>query len=526
MKKFGIAVLGIFAAVLLAGCNSGLNGDQSVEYGSLTMNLASDSRYLDVSEIKKATVNVWYNKSEKVSKTDVSVSAGKGSVTIENIPAGSNRVVEVIGYKATGVEGKRLYHVTNITGGNTTSISSIKDGKDSAKGKAYLALLNAGVSVSGVSLDGFDAEKSAYYFDADSFAQAYKSDESVSPSSYYTAAKTVTLSSIVNAAGYTVWIGDPLSEKLSITSNSTTTDTIENVAPGTWTIYANNGSNVKSVGTVTVAGSNVSFDKTIGSPYDGHVVVYVSAASAPRLWIWQASGSYTDGKDVLGCEWNDRPTMSAADGMYDNDGWYMYDLTANGCTYTDGIAFNFILDSGSNIESGKTATFWYDAKGLCGTEKKFYDSDPTEGKLSSDATLASISVNGTSLTGFASGTTNYSTSVATTVTSATVTAVANYSAATVVVSPSGSTDLTEGVAKAFTITVTAEDGTTTKTYTVNVTRATANDTTLSSITVNGKSATISGTTATANITGSEDSLSITSIVANAVDSSATITYSA
>ena len=126
MKKFGIAVLGIFAAVLLAGCNNGLNGDQNLEYGSLTMNMASDSRYLDVSEIKKATVNVWYNKSEKVSKTDVSVSAGKGSVTIENIPAGSNRVVEVIGYKATGVEGKRLYYVTNITGGNTNSISSIR----------------------------------------------------------------------------------------------------------------------------------------------------------------------------------------------------------------------------------------------------------------------------------------------------------------------------------------------------------------------------------------------------------------
>ena len=526
MKKFGIAVLGIFAAVLLAGCNSGLNGDQSVEYGSLTMNLASDSRYLDVSEISKATVNVWYNKSEKVSKPDVSVSAGKGSVTIENIPAGSNRVVEVIGYKATGVEGKRLYYVTNITGGNTNSISSIKDGKDSAKGKAYLALLNAGVSVSGVSLDGFDAEKSAYYFDADSFAQAYKSDESVSPSSYYTAAKTVTLSSIVNAAGYTVWIGDPLSEKLSITSNSTTTDTIENVAPGTWTVYANNGSTVKSVGTVTVAGSNVSFDKTIGSPYNGHMVVYVSAESAPRLWIWQVSGSYTDGSTVLGCEWNSRPTMAAADGMYDNAGWYMYDLTANGCNYTDGIAFNIKLNEDENVITGKTATFWYDAKGLCGTEEEFYDSDPTEGKLSSDATLASISVNGTVLTGFASGTTNYSTSVATTVTSATVTAVANYSAATVVVSPSGSTDLTEGVAKTFTITVTAEDGTTTKTYTVNVTRATANDTTLSSITVNGKSATISGTTATANITGSEDSLSITSIVATAVDSSATITYSA
>ena len=526
MKKFGIAVLGIFAAVLLAGCNSGLNGDQSVEYGSLTMKLASDSRYLDVSEISNATVNVWYNKSEKVSKTDVSVSAGKGSVTIENIPAGSNRVVEVIGYKATGVEGKRLYYVTTINGGNNNVISSIKDGKDSAKGKAYLALLNAGVSVSGVSLDGFDSEKSAYYFDADSFAQAYKSDESVSPSSYYTAAKTVTLSSITNAAGYTVWIGDPLSEKLSIESDDVENASIENVAPGSWNVYVDDGSSSqgtsspKIVGTITVSASDAVFNTSIGNLLKGKTVIFAKTTYS-NIYVW-----YDGSETALNGSWPGDEFTSSDCSLYMNDatGWKMVDITSSYNSNLGTIDFIITNSSGGkeyndDLKSGKSATFWFDGE-------SYYDSDPTEGKLSSDATLASISVNGTALTDFASDTTNYSTSVATTVTSATVTAVANYSAATVVVSPSGSTELTEGVAKAFTITVTAEDGTTTKTYTVNVTRATANDTTLSSITVNGKAATISGTTATANITGSEDSLSITSIVATAVDSSATVTPSA
>ncbi len=522
MKKFGIAVLGFFAAVLLAGCNSGLNGDQSVEYGSLTMNLASDSRYLDVSEISKATVNVWYNKSEKVSKTDVSVSAGKGSVTIENIPAGSNRVVEVIGYKATGVEGKRLYYVTTINGGNNV-ISSIKDGAESAKGKAYLALLNAGVSVSGVSLDGFDAEKSAYYFDADSFAQAYKANSSVSPSSYYTAAKTVTLSSIVNAAGYTVWIGDPLSEKYEIQTDDIKSISIENVAVGTWNVYVDDGDSsgsAKNVGTVEVSSTSAIFDTTIGNLLKGKTVIFAKTTYS-NIYVW-----YDGSETALNGSWPGAAFTSSDCSLYMNDatGWKMADITSS---YNSNLGtIDFIItnsDGGKeyndDLKSGKSATFWFDGE-------SYYDSDPTEGKLSSDATLASISVNGTALTGFASGTTSYSISVATSVTSATVTAVANYSAATVVVSPSGSTDLTEGVAKVFTITVTAEDGTTTKTYTVNVTRATANDTTLSSITVNGKSATISGTTATANIKGSEGSLSITSIEATAVDSSATVTYSA
>ena len=74
-------------------------------------------------------------------------------------------------------------------------------------------------------------------------------------------------------------------------------------------------------------------------------------------------------------------------------------------TVRDGMSetINFIVTDASggkeygdrDFESGKSATFWFD-----GTN--YYDSDPTESQLSSDATLASISVNGTAISGFAS----------------------------------------------------------------------------------------------------------------------------
>lgn len=536
MKKVVGLALAFLGALFLAGCESPMTsgGAEKTEFGSIVvpspvvqqvvLTKDSQNRYLDVSEIESATVKVWVSKNESVTK-ETTILEGEGEVTIENIPTGSNRVIEVIGYKANGVEGKRLYYVTNIQSG-INKIETIKEGAESCKGKAYLALMNAGINISSVSLTGFTEGKSSYYFDADSFASAYKTNANTSPSSYYTAAKSVVLSSIIKASGYTVWVSDPLSSRFVIDSDETTTGTIENVAPGSWYVYVNDGNTTIKAGTVTVSSENVTFSETIGNPYNGHMVVYVSADSAPRLWIWQVSGSYTDGSTVLGCEWDNRPTMSAADGMKDNSGWYMYDLTENNCKYTEGIAFNIKLNDGDNVATGKTSTFWYDEKGLCGQAKTLYDSDPTVGKLSSDATLSSISVNGLPLEGFASGTTNYTTTITSDTTTAIVTANASDTGASVSISPSGSTKISAGESQLFTITVTAEDGETVKTYSVTVKRAVENDTTLSSISVNGKSAAISGTTASVTIKGKEDSLSVTSIVATPVDANATVTYSA
>ena len=131
---------------------------------------------------------------------------------------------------------------------------------------------------------------------------------------------------------------------------------------------------------------------------------------------------------------------------------------------------------------------------------------PVSAPLSNDATLSALSLSGVDIGMFATGTTAYSASVAHGVASTTVAATATDSNAGVVITDAkGSStggqrtvSLAEG-ANAITATVTAEDTTTTKTYTVAVTRAAppSDDATLSGLSLSGVDigAFASGTTA-------------------------------
>ena len=90
--------------------------------------------------------------------------------------------------------------------------------------------------------------------------------------------------------------------------------------------------------------------------------------------------------------------------------------------------------------------------------------------VSRDATLSSLSLSGVDIGTFSGATTTYQASVENPVTATTVAATASHSGATVAIDPGAEVALAEG-ANRITVTVTAEDGTTTKTYTVTVTRA-------------------------------------------------------
>ena len=95
---------------------------------------------------------------------------------------------------------------------------------------------------------------------------------------------------------------------------------------------------------------------------------------------------------------------------------------------------------------------------------------------SSDATLKSLSLSDTSIGTFSTVTTSYSVQVANSVSETTVTPTVNHSGASYVIKLGGVADsdgtvsLTEGK-NVITVEVTAEDGDTTQTYTVTVTRA-------------------------------------------------------
>ncbi|WP_058302785.1 cadherin-like beta sandwich domain-containing protein [Gorillibacterium timonense] len=154
------------------------------------------------------------------------------------------------------------------------------------------------------------------------------------------------------------------------------------------------------------------------------------------------------------------------------------------------------------------------------------DSTPAK---SNDSTLSELRLSeGTLAPAFASGTTGYTASVGNAVTSLTVTPTVNEAHATVTVngtpvasgSASGAITLSEG-ANTVTVVVTAEDGTTTQTYTITVTRDSAppvasNDATLSGLTLSEGTlapAFASGTTGyTASVGNAVTSLTVTPTV--------------
>lgn len=104
------------------------------------------------------------------------------------------------------------------------------------------------------------------------------------------------------------------------------------------------------------------------------VKIYVSADTAPTIWVWQKSGLAST--ELMGYTWAKQPVMGKATGLKYDENWYVFEIPSD--YYTAGETFSFSLNSSSgDIASGKATTFWYDAKGVCGAEKAFYDSDPT-----------------------------------------------------------------------------------------------------------------------------------------------------
>ena len=141
---------------------------------------------------------------------------------------------------------------------------------------------------------------------------------------------------------------------------------------------------------------------------------------------------------------------------------------------------------------------------------------------STDATLKALSLSGLSLGTFASGTTSYSAQVANSVSQTTVTPTVNDLGASYVIKLDGVTDVDATVTlsvgnNVITVEVTAEDTTTSQTYTVTVTRAVSpnselsSDATLRALTLSGMDFGIFDSTTTSYTTTVVNSVSQTTV---------------
>ena len=147
-------------------------------------------------------------------------------------------------------------------------------------------------------------------------------------------------------------------------------------------------------------------------------------------------------------------------------------------------------------------------------------------ETSTDATLSALTLSDIDFGTFASGTTSYSASVANSVTQTTVTPTVNDSGASYVVKLGGVTDADGDISLAvgsnvITVEVTAEDGNTSRTYTVTVTRAAAStDATLSALALSGVDFGTFDSTTTSYTAQDVNSVSQTTVTPTVNDSAA------
>ena len=264
--------------------------------------------------------------------------------------------------------------------------------------------------------------------------------------------------------------------------------------------------------------------------------VWVADSQDKALYAYELQGGARDADKDIALHttemspkglWTDGNTMWVADSLSGH--FFAYELAAG----TRDTTMEFRASDATNVQG-----IWSNGRVLWAANRA--DGSDQGNKVlayrmpvsaSSDATLSALSLSGVTLTpAFASGTTTYTASVGHAVAETTVTAMTSDANASVEVTPEDADDGTSGdqVALAvgrttISVEVTAQDGETTQTYTVMVTRAGSADATLSALSLSGVTLTpafASGTTAyTASV---EHAVTETTVTASASDSNASV----
>ena len=285
------------------------------------------------------------------------------------------------------------------------------------------------------------------------------------------------------------------------------------------------------IDTLDAAGNNRVDDVVLHGP-----TVWVADSQDKALYAYELQGGARDADKDIALHttemspkglWTDGNTMWVADSLSGH--FFAYELAAG----TRDTTMEFRASDATNVQG-----IWSNGRVLWAANRA--DGSDQGNKVlayrmpvsaSSDATLSALSLSGVTLTpAFASGTTTYTASVGHAVAETTVTAMTSDANASVEVTPEDADDGTSGdqVALAvgrttISVEVTAQDGETTQTYTVMVTRAGSADATLSALSLSGVTLTpafASGTTAyTASV---EHAVTETTVTASASDSNASV----
>ena len=251
-KSFLFSVFAVLLISISVSCSSDISEPHKPEqeesaYGSLTIRTQESeengARYLDTAEIEKVTVTVSGYGMNDIIRDEVDLTNGSGSVTIENIPVGKNRVVTVQAKKTisnvlSDMDGVVIRAVTDISAGNENSVSV--NWSSTACGNVFYELIKT-------------AEYDVYFLSKETvasylpegthasltntalLAEDIKNGTVKSQSAYILEGGTVTFSTGISDSAITAHVNDTVSSKITLSSSGE--NTISGIAPGKWTFY-------------------------------------------------------------------------------------------------------------------------------------------------------------------------------------------------------------------------------------------------------------------------------------------------
>lgn len=149
-----ISAFALGIALLFTGCSNLVeeNTEQSSEYGTLIY--GEDIRAINVDSVKTAKVFVTGNGiTSPLTSGATKVEKGRGSVTIEKIPVGKNRIVTVRGYSDPNATAEVVDAVLRAVIDINPGVNNLPliDWDVSRKGYVYNALFEGGVDISSLS---------------------------------------------------------------------------------------------------------------------------------------------------------------------------------------------------------------------------------------------------------------------------------------------------------------------------------------------------------------------------------------
>ena len=381
LKKFIPMVLGVaaalFASAFILSCANSIENNNSAliglmlsnspkeEYGSLTINSAA-SRALNIADISYVYASVegtGISSPVRAQSEKIENGLGKGSVTIEKIPVGKNRIVTVFAYDSSNnkLGTVMLRGVTDIAKGNNNSVDI--DKSTTLLGNVFWELLSAGVNLADVNKGDITAKLSSAtnswaLYNAAAIASDYQNTSGINNdiTKYELKPGLISFTSYYDEC--TVQVGDPVSSiKIGVAKGE---GTVTGIAPGTWPVYVTNkdGELLKKTYATVTAGTESDIGY-LGTVTD-RIVIH---AKYTHVWAWK-TGNESD--NLTGGEW---PGTAMTAELND---WYVYSFE-KGITSVDVVLSN--NGSSKHRETGgdtlTTGEWWYE-------DGEWYDSNPAD----------------------------------------------------------------------------------------------------------------------------------------------------